>query len=401
MSGGLPFTTPPDPLNSPNEKLEGIRNHLRSRLPLSEYLRSEGIDPGLAVPLGKALDRYEDERDYHIQQMLIEMGLWANTHTHPGGFGPDLSLDYIQLPFHYFTMFNAPDYQSDNGVSWQVTPEDFGTVQGGYKGGVWNGTHFVLPRQHRRIISVISEDLTTKVDTAQVDGTNSSFYLTLHYNPANGRYVAVGGDFSGQTCVGVNDGDPALDADWNHLVIDTNRSRLGDIALHEGIYYSINRHRIYRSNDGTTWDNISATPLTITSTNLMPKMAWVGDLLLVWQSDQTDDGIFASNDNGETWTQVLGSHQGYFARQVREGWTLLPDTLNKILHATKDGVEFQVIEFGADPATGEPVGLSRLAESETLVIRHGPDTYYTADPTGLSGWEKATTPYASSTLSLQ
>lgn len=102
---GLPYTTPPNPENSPNEKLEVTRRLMHAQLSADSesYLRGEGVEPQLARQIGAVLDRIKREQNFQVQQILEELEVWSNIHTHPrqaggdGGIGLSGDAQWVRL----------------------------------------------------------------------------------------------------------------------------------------------------------------------------------------------------------------------------------------------------------------------------------------------------------------
>lgn len=80
-------SSPPNPANSPLEKLLVQRQQLWTPDAMSRYLEQEGLDANLAGSIGRAFGRLEQESNFQFQQVLAELQTWANVHTHPGVAG--------------------------------------------------------------------------------------------------------------------------------------------------------------------------------------------------------------------------------------------------------------------------------------------------------------------------
>ncbi len=77
-------TSPPNPENSPNEKLLVQRQQLWTPNAMSQYLEAEGLDTETAGKIGRAFGKLEQETRYEYKQLIDELQRWANIHTHPG-----------------------------------------------------------------------------------------------------------------------------------------------------------------------------------------------------------------------------------------------------------------------------------------------------------------------------
>lgn len=115
---------PLDPTNSPNEKLVLARQRMPARRDLETYLRAEGIDPSLAVPLGRAFQRFDEDRHFEYVRLLDELERWSNRHTHPvADHTHATETDYGQ---YYAAMGTGPQGAISpitDGITWStVTP---------------------------------------------------------------------------------------------------------------------------------------------------------------------------------------------------------------------------------------------------------------------------------------
>lgn len=80
------FQSPPDPAGSALEKL--VLQH-RYSVPneVARYLESEGIEPDTAQKVALALEQWDGDKNNIYQELLNELELWANIHTHGGAGG--------------------------------------------------------------------------------------------------------------------------------------------------------------------------------------------------------------------------------------------------------------------------------------------------------------------------
>lgn len=88
---------PPNPANSPNEKIEAVdfSNPAEAQRVFTQSLISNGVDPALAEQIGKAYESVAELKGHRRAEVQRQIQDWHNIHTHSGSGSIELALEDI------------------------------------------------------------------------------------------------------------------------------------------------------------------------------------------------------------------------------------------------------------------------------------------------------------------
>lgn len=350
-------TQPPNPANSPNEKLLVQRQQLWTPNAMSQYLEEEGLDTDTAAKIGRAFARLEQESQHEYKQLLDELQRWSNVHTHPGTGTPGGVTEGTE----YGTRFIALS-DTGGGNSSTVFTLDVGETSWLEWPSAIGGRVTTLASRKDRIVGIDGAAPRYGDDpfTAWANGTSINFFLA-NYVAWNGtKFVAVGdgGKISEST-------DGITWTDGTALAGTANLLGVGWDGVH---WYTCNTNgAIYRALNSET--NLSWSSVASSLGSVIKGIAYNGLKYLAWGTASGELKTYYTTDDGLTWTNTgpypagtkVGGVGGFTAPGSK-GFVLSP--AGTTAAATDEGPIF--IE---DPATGSHAlclkadGVTRLANT--------------------------------------